>query len=126
PSQAVDAPYYGRDAVNTGGTFIERESPLGGPEPTLMRALATGPTRRTYRLALASDPSYATASNGASFVTAAKVALMTRVDQVYEDDLSIHMTLIANNDSLNFNTNGAMTTAGYSTATPVCGFQTLV
>ena len=41
---------------------------------------------------------------GPAAVTAAKVALMNRVDQVYEDDMSIRMQLIANNDLLNLNT----------------------
>ena len=50
----------------------------------------SGDVLRTYRLALITDPGYAAYSGGPSFVTAAKVALMNRVDQVYRDDLSIH------------------------------------
>src|SRR3954453_14279991 len=64
----------------------------------------TGDVLRTYRLALITDPGYATFFGGSANVTAAKVALMNRVSQVYEDDLSIHLQLIANNDLLNLDT----------------------
>ena len=64
----------------------------------------TGDVLRTYRLALITDPGYAAYVGGPANVTAAKVALMNRVDQVYEEDLSIHMQLITNNDLLNLNT----------------------
>ena len=37
-------------------------------------------------------------------MTAAKVALMNRVTHIYEDDLTIRLQLIANNDLLNLNT----------------------
>ena len=47
---------------------------------------------RTYRLALTTDPSYATYFEGK--VTAAKVTLMNRVNQVYEQDFAAHMVLI--------------------------------
>jgi Metallo-peptidase family M12 len=120
-SERVYASYYGRNAERTPGTFVEREAPLGRPAPSLLRSIPTGPTLRTYRLALASDPSYAAAVGGPGNVTAAKTTLMARVDQVYEQDLSIQMTVIP----LNFNTNGQMTSAGYSTPTPVCDDQTL-
>jgi hypothetical protein len=63
----------------------------------------TGDVLRTYRLALITDPGYA-AYVGPANVTAAKVALINRVDQVYGDDLSIRMQLIPNNDLLNLNT----------------------
>jgi hypothetical protein len=64
---------------------------------------AVGTQLRTYRLAVVSGPSYA-AFHGAANVTAAKVAMMTRVNQVYEDDLSIRMVLIAGTDALNLAT----------------------
>ena len=64
---------------------------------------SSGPQLRTYRLALLSDPGYAN-YHGAANVTAAKVALINRVTQVYEDETSIRMVLIASNDALNLNT----------------------
>jgi len=64
----------------------------------------TGDVLRTYRLALITDPGYATFFGGSANVTAAKVTLMNRVDQIYEDDLSIRMVLVANNDLLNLDT----------------------
>src|SRR6185295_17236476 len=64
----------------------------------------TGDVLRTYRLGLITDPGYATFFGGSANVTAAKVTLMNRVSQVYEDDLSIRLQLIANNDFLNLDT----------------------
>jgi hypothetical protein len=66
----------------------------------------TGPELRNYRLALVTDPGYSTFFGGPANVTAAKVALMNRVNQVYMDDLTIRMQLIANNDLLNLNDYG--------------------
>jgi trimeric autotransporter adhesin len=66
-------------------------------------AASVGDQLRTYRLALVTDPAYAT-FHGAANVTAAKTALMNRVNQVYEDDISVRMVLIANTDRLNLNT----------------------
>ncbi|GAA5148558.1 hypothetical protein GCM10023340_22540 [Nocardioides marinquilinus] len=71
--------------------------------------------QRTYRLALASDPSYA-AAFGAANVTAEKVTLVNRLTQVYGDDLSIRLLLVDGNDRLNFNT-----TAGFLGANGRCG-----
>ncbi len=64
---------------------------------------SVGTQLRTHRLAMVSDPAYA-AFHGAANVTAAKVVLMTRVNQVYEDDLSIRMVLIDATDALNLAT----------------------
>ncbi len=69
----------------------------------------TGDVLRTYRLALITDPGYAAFFGGSPNVTAAKVTLMNRVVQVYEDDISIHMDLVANNDLLNLDTWAAAT-----------------
>ncbi|MDB5748515.1 MAG: hypothetical protein JWP72_3363 [Massilia sp.] len=65
---------------------------------------------RTYRLALVTDPSYA-AYFGAANVTAAKVTLINRVTQVYEDETSIRLVLIDGTDALNLNTDAQMTGA---------------
>ena len=69
----------------------------------------TGDVLRQYRLALITDPGYATYHGGSANVTPAKVTLMNRVNQVYEDDLSITMVLVANNDLLNFDNWGIAT-----------------
>ena len=70
---------------------------------TLASLASSGDVLRTYRLALITDPGYSAYVGGPANVTAAKVALINRVDQVYHDDMSITMQLIANNDLLNLN-----------------------
>lgn len=86
----------------------------------------TGDVRRTYRLALITDPGYADYFGGSANVTPAKVALINRVSQIYEDDLSIALQLVANNDLLNLDTwsqaigpNGPCGTAGCFTQAQV-------
>ena len=86
--------------------FVERE-PVSGLRVREAVRPEIGEQLRTYRLALITDPGYADYFGGPANVTAAKVALMNRVDQVYEDDLSIRLQLIANNDLLNLDTWGA-------------------
>ena len=110
--QSVYVSYFGRDLTkNPHGTFVERDA--GNPDP--FGELDVAPTaepatvqRRTYRLALISDPSYAQYF-GAANVTSAKVTLMNRVNQIYEADFGVHISLIANNDLLNLNTAALMT-----------------
>jgi Metallo-peptidase family M12B Reprolysin-like len=68
---------------------------------------------RTYRLALINDPAYATFFGGSDAqVLAAKTALMARVNQIYEQDLGITMTLIPQTDALNLNTAAKATQPG--------------
>ena len=92
-----------------------------------------GSALRTYRLALVTDPSYATYFGPAN-VTAAKVTLINRVTQVYEDETSISLVLIDGTDALNLNTAEQMTGAngpcgGSACYTPAqaasCGSGTL-
>jgi hypothetical protein len=64
---------------------------------------------RTYRLALVTDPSYANYFGGSANVTAAKVTLINRVTQIYEDETSIRLVLIDGNDALNLDTDAQMT-----------------
>ena len=88
----------------------------------------TGDVLRIYRLALITDPGYAAFFGGSANVTPAKVTLMNRVNQLYEDDLSIRMVLVANNDLLNLDTwaqaigpNGPCGTAACFTQSQVTG-----
>ncbi len=92
----------------------------------------TGDVLREYRLALITDPGYATFHGGSANVTPAKVTLMNRVTQIYEDDLSIRMVLVSNNDLLNFDTwdaaidpNGPCGAAGCFTQAQVTGCSNL-
>jgi hypothetical protein len=59
-------------------------------------------------------------------VTAAKVALMNRVDQVYEEDLAVRMQLIASNDLLNLNTWDAATAPNGPCGAAACFTQAQV
>ena len=47
---------------------------------------------------MVTDPGYSAYFGGPANVTAAKVALMNRVNQIYEDDLTIRMQFVASND----------------------------
>ncbi|WP_332855526.1 M12 family metallo-peptidase [Duganella sp. S19_KUP01_CR8] len=83
-----------------------------------------GPTSgnqlRTYRLALVTDPSYATYFGGSANVTAAKVTLINRVTQVYEDETAIRLMLINNTDALNLDTAAQMTGANGPCGATAC------
>jgi len=72
--------------------------PAGGPVPT-------GATRRDYRLAVAANRPYVAAIAGANPPTvaaglAAVTVAINRVNQVYERDFSIHLTLVPDNDRI--------------------------
>ncbi|WP_326557757.1 M12 family metallo-peptidase [Micromonospora sp. NBC_01796] len=104
--QSVYASYYGHDLVNPDElpAELEDEEPAVAVTEQAEPAVA-GPavTLRTYRLALVTDPSYATFF-GAENVTAAKVTLVNRVTQVYEDETAIRLVLVNDTDKTNLNT----------------------
>ena len=116
--QSLYVSYYGRNLDNVHGTFVEREGDEAEAEAfaaELAEALDVpeGPlvTLRTYRLALLSDPTYATYFGGPANVTAAKVTLVNRVNQIYEDETAVRMILVGNNDLINLDTPAQMTGA---------------
>ncbi|NUS49982.1 MAG: hypothetical protein HOQ22_02945 [Nocardioidaceae bacterium] len=75
---------------------------------SLAEAPGTEVSLRTYRLALLTDPSYATYF-GTENVLAEKVTLMNRVNQIYNDDLAVRMLLINETDKLNLDTDAKAT-----------------
>jgi Metallo-peptidase family M12B Reprolysin-like len=119
------ASYYARDAKNTDGVFVEHE-PASGPSFGGAESPDIGEQLRTYRLALITDPGYTSYFGGPPNVTPAKVALMNRVDQVYEDDMSIRLQLIANNDLLNLDTWGQATAPNGPCGAAACFTQSQV
>ncbi|MDG4789471.1 M12 family metallo-peptidase [Micromonospora sp. WMMD1102] len=103
------ASYFVRDTTNPDEAFVEREDVAhaageladdidAAPEPA-----GGDVTLRTYRLALVTDPSYATYF-GAANVTAAKVTLVNRVTQIYEDETAIRLVLVDQTEKTNLNT----------------------
>jgi hypothetical protein len=108
--RSVYASYYGRDLENDHGRFVEEglEGLAVAPAAGTDALRSAGDQLRTYRLALVTDQSYATywdAASDPANVTAAKVTLVNRVTQIYEDETSIRLVLVANNDLLDLNTN---------------------
>ncbi len=107
------ASYLGANLVNQHGPLTESERIAADPKlraeaQESARVTSNGTQLRTYRLALLSDPTYAVYHGPGAPVTAAKVALINRVNQIYEDELAIRLTLIGNNDLLNFDTDAEM------------------
>ncbi|MFM7174291.1 MAG: reprolysin-like metallopeptidase, partial [Caldilinea sp.] len=105
-----------------GDTHGERDDPQSTlpPEKTIRAELAalgtSGTILRTYRLAVAATGEYTqfqardlttpTVAQMKAAALAAIVTTMNRVNGIYEREVSIHMTLIANNDALLY-TDGA-------------------
>jgi len=102
------ASYYVHDTAHPDDVFVEREDAShAAAEPADdVPAGSTGGAEvrlRTYRLALVTDPSYA-AFFGPENVTAAKVTLVNRVNQIYEDETAIRLVLVDATDRTNLNT----------------------
>ena len=126
--------YYGGSVPDTAAGFVEREAPeLGGSNARAAApaAAAGGPvTQRVYRLALTSDPSYASYFGSAN-VLSEKVTLINRVNQIYNDDMAIKMVLVDATDSLNLDTRAKATGpngpcgahACFDAATPISDSQ---
>ncbi|MGR6320956.1 M12 family metallo-peptidase [Micromonospora soli] len=109
--QSLYASYFARDLENPHGDLVEREDVMEAARD-LADEVGVAPAEvpagpqvklRTYRVALVTDPSYATFF-GAENVTAAKVTLMNRVTQIYEDETAIRLVLINDTDKTNLNT----------------------
>ena len=112
PFQAGDDEHYSvyhkRDYVPDHARVLdafENEQVLDelGAEPvdTEARLPENGEELRTYRLALAATGEYTTFHGGTvAQGLAAQVVAMTRVNGVYERDLSVRMELVPNNDTL--------------------------
>ncbi len=102
---SVYVSYFGHDLADAHGGFQEGEIEAKSDPLDLGVAAAAGPDiqLRTYRLGLTTDQSYATYFGGPANVTPAKVTLMNRVDQIYEDETAIRMILIDDTDKLNLN-----------------------
>jgi len=100
--------YYGASLPEPAEEFIERELevPESAPAQTT-NANRPGPgdevKLHTYRLALVTDPTYATYF-GTENVLAEKVTLVNRVNQVYNDDAAIRLVLVNGTDELNLDT----------------------
>ncbi|WFE21683.1 M12 family metallo-peptidase [Solwaraspora sp. WMMD937] len=109
--QSVYASYHAGDLVNRHGPLTERgdvDTTAAQIDAEVEQAQADHPAGslvklRTYRLAFLTDPSYADYF-GAANVTAAKVTLVNRVTQIYEDETAIRLVLINDTDKTNLNT----------------------
>jgi hypothetical protein len=113
--QSAYVAYWGRDLPDIHERVIQKP-PVA---PDSARALGTpaqkpgdAVVQRSYRLALISDPTYATYFGGAANVTAAKVTLINRVNQLYNDDLAVKLVLIDGNDALNLDTDAEFSSPG--------------
>lgn len=99
--------YYGGTLQEQARRVAEKEMPVVreaiAKRTAAAKAAGAPVSQRVYRLALVTDPSYA-AYFGAANVTAEKVTLMDRINQIYNDDLAINMVLVGDNDKLNFDT----------------------
>jgi hypothetical protein len=107
--------YFGAALPAEKQPFVERElldQAGDGPTPQVAAGPGGVVTRRTYRLALVTDPTYADYfAHGAdeatsnSIVLAEKTTLINRVNELYNDDLAIKFVLINGTDTkLNLNT----------------------
>lgn len=110
---------YYRAAVPAASTPLREPQPVAGSTsavvPTLRTTAGSPVVRRTYRLALLTDPAYADYF-GTENVLAEKVTLVNRVDEIYNDDFAIKLVLVDGTEKLNLDT-----TAKFSGTNGPCG-----
>lgn len=107
--------YHRRDALRDPENVFVCRGPVKGPArdvpafrsvradagPLDLPLLSVGGTLKTYKLALATTGEYSTFFGGTvPLVHAELVTAVNRVTGIYERELAIRMTLVANNDSL--------------------------
>ncbi|WP_457205437.1 reprolysin-like metallopeptidase [Nocardioides sp. P5_C9_2] len=106
--------YYGKDLPRPEQRRKEGEVSTLRDTVTAAQQAATDAgqpvTRRYFRLALTSDPSYA-AYFGTENVLAEKVTLINRVNEIYNDDLAVELRLVDGTESLNLDTDAKATGA---------------
>lgn len=90
-----------QDELPLADQVLRRPSRVQRPDSTT-GAAGAAVVRRTYRLALLNDPTYA-AYFGTDNVLAEKVTLINRVNQVY-NDLAVRLVLVNPTDDLNLDT----------------------
>ncbi|WP_243059047.1 M12 family metallo-peptidase [Nocardioides sp. SR21] len=111
---SVHLSYAGSSLPRPEEELAERELPAAmkaasaRTAPRARAAAGESVEQRVYRLALLSDPQYAEYF-GTSNVTAEKVTLINRVNQIYNDDLAINLQLIEGTDLLNLDTDAKAT-----------------
>lgn len=113
PYQNDDTSHYisydKRDYLNPGNSFQcavdDKPSivPHGSASPGPAAALASGDTRRTYRLAVSASSSYTIALGGTvADAMAGIVSTVNRITGLYEREFSLRLVLVNNNDLLVF------------------------
>jgi len=112
-----DLPEGSRPPLTEAGSAVSLPAAVRSSQRRGQARGGSAVTQRTYRLALANDPTYAAEFGGGdAAVLAAKVVLINRVNQLYNDDLAIKLVLIDGTDELNLST-----LAEYSGANGPCG-----
>jgi hypothetical protein len=99
--------YYRRDYQKDGAPFecLVSDANTAAPPPASPQAPAvvpqTGATLRTYRLALAATVEYTQAAGGTKAQAMSRMTTtMNRINGIFERDLAVRMTLVANNSNI--------------------------
>ncbi|WP_394973823.1 reprolysin-like metallopeptidase [uncultured Croceitalea sp.] len=120
--------YSGRSRSSSKDGFICETDEFKKAIPTISKAIVDDQTLRTYRIAVSATGEYSQYHGGTvADALAAINATLTRVNEVFETDLSVRLQLIANNDLVIFtdpNTDpytGNLNAQGQSTLTSIIG-----